>query len=872
MKLRRLFFSLLLTLTIAAVGVAVQTPPKVHAAPTVNSISPTSGPIGTRVTVRINEPTAGAVDVYLDDGTSDIIIESVTIPASVGSTYNFSFYIPEDISGGRYTMYIVRGSTIYGSEDFVVTPRITEITPDIGSEGTIVTIDGDGFVPGSNSAFYVYFNNVRITPLSGSINSRGELNNVRITIPSGSYTRGEYAIRLEDRRNGNAATSNVMFTIEPKLTLTPSTGGSGDTIEVTGSGFAGGQVTISFDGQQLISTTVPSSGGNAGNFSTTITIPTASPGTHTIAARDSKGEVTATFTISQQITGPSTPVSVGEPITISGNGFGINQQVTLTIDGVQIPITPSIYTSATGTFSVTFTLPAMIKGEHTVRAQIGSNTPSSTTITVQGTVKTDVSSGPSGGTVVLNGGGFTPGTAEIVVSAKSTGTNTSAGTITVDSTGSINNVSFTIPLNLPLGLYTLIVQGVPVGDFTVSPGLALTPNPSVGGATVRMDGTGFSSQKVITFKIDNIYTLNADQGTITTDASGNFSATFQVPSLPGGQHTITATDSDGKVGSAKLTIEPNVHQMNPNPGKMGDQVVITGTGFAPNRQIAITFGGHTMGTSPAIVTTNEYGSFETYFNVPNITAGKIPVTVSDGISTATATYTLHPTIVVSDPPATNASPIWIGADFGIAGANFKPGATLNITFDNDPTIIATAVVDVQGIVNLSFKVPTLAAGVRKMKLNDGTVSHEIDFVIESTAPPAPTLDRPKDGSKPKQPVTFSWKEVSDQSGVAYEFQLSQDPNFGEDAIIYADTVTNGITLTLPNEPKLPDSSDGFPYLWRVRAIDGAGNTSDWSVVNTFKLGGFALPSWMIHVWYSLGIIIALAFGVWFGRRMAYQSY
>jgi len=35
---------------------------------------------------------------------------------------------------------------------------------------------------------------------------------------------------------------------------------------------------------------------------------------------------------------------------------------------------------------------------------------------------------------------------------------------------------------------------------------------------------------------------------------------------------------------------------------------------------------------------------------------------------------------------------------------------------------------------------------------------------------------------------------------------------------------------------------------------------------------FIMPSWMIHVWYGLGILVALILGLWLGRRMAYQNY
>jgi hypothetical protein len=62
-----------------------------------------------------------------------------------------------------------------------------------------------------------------------------------------------------------------------------------------------------------------------------------------------------------------------------------------------------------------------------------------------------------------------------------------------------------------------------------------------------------------------------------------------------------------------------------------------------------------------------------------------------------------------------------------------------------------------------------------------------------------------------------------------------------------------------------------PYYWRVRATDAAGDVGAWSTSNTFTIG-FIWPTWIIHVWYGLGIVVALILGLWLGRRMAYQSY
>jgi PGF-pre-PGF domain-containing protein len=90
------------------------------------------------------------------------------------------------------------------------------------------------------------------------------------------------------------------------------------------------------------------------------------------------------------------------------------------------------------------------------------------------------------------------------------------------------------------------------------------------------------------------------------------------------------------------------------------------------------------------------------------------------------------------------------------------------------------------------------------------------FTVDTQAPSAPTLVSPTDGTTTDDTTpTFDWSDVTDPSGVTYTLEIiGRLTKTGLTTSTY--TLTSGEAL-----------SDG-DYSWRVRAIDNAGNGSDWS--------------------------------------------
>jgi hypothetical protein len=161
-----------------------------------------------------------------------------------------------------------------------------------------------------------------------------------------------------------------------KATLRVTSGATtsrGGIVTVTGSGFTANEaVTLSLSG---IAATVTAKADAKGLLPATgFSIPySTATGTHTIMAtgQTSKRAASATVTV-QQLT-PSISLSAttetqGAAETVTGKGFGPQEQVTLALNGEAISTTAPITTN-NGAFSATFTVPrSLLRGVNTISA------------------------------------------------------------------------------------------------------------------------------------------------------------------------------------------------------------------------------------------------------------------------------------------------------------------------------------------------------------------------------------------------------------------------------------------------------------------------------------------------------------------------
>lgn len=154
--------------------------------PRITSFSPTSGASGASVTVTGANFT----------GATAVLLNGLTATFRVISATQIKLTVPAEATTGQITIITPAGS-VTDSRDFVVAPRIVNITPESGSSGNTVTITGANFT----SATSVKFHGTRAT---FTIVSDTEIN---ATVPN-SFTSGRITVATP----AGAATSSSSFT------------------------------------------------------------------------------------------------------------------------------------------------------------------------------------------------------------------------------------------------------------------------------------------------------------------------------------------------------------------------------------------------------------------------------------------------------------------------------------------------------------------------------------------------------------------------------------------------------------------------------------------------------------------------------------
>src|SRR6266545_5505169 len=165
--------------------IRVTTPP----APTISSFSPSSGPVGTPVTIN------GSNFVNV----SKVTFSNVSASFTVNSSTKITATVPSGATDGRIRV-TTPGGTATSSASFNVTtppkPTISSFSPSSGPVGSSVTINGTNFSGSGFTTTAVKFNNVSS---SFAVNSSTK---ITATVPSGATTG-----RISVTTAGGTATS-----------------------------------------------------------------------------------------------------------------------------------------------------------------------------------------------------------------------------------------------------------------------------------------------------------------------------------------------------------------------------------------------------------------------------------------------------------------------------------------------------------------------------------------------------------------------------------------------------------------------------------------------------------------------------------------
>jgi hypothetical protein len=684
-----------ISVTVSGVTVTSESNFAVLPTPTISSFTPTSGAVGAVVTISgTNFSTVGAENVVKFNNTQAIVTGSTTTSITTS--------VPANATTGEITV-TVSGVTATSAANFTVlaTPTISNITPNGGAVGAVVTITGTNY---SANPTVRFSNNVVATVTGFSATT------ITTAVPSGAIT-GPISVTTR----GVTITSDDDFTVFPSPSITsfsPTSGAPGATVTINGTNFSSTETdnVVKFNN---VTATVT----NATPSTLTVTVPaSATTGPITVTVNG----VTASSPSSFQVLGlPTiasfTPTSgaIGTTVTITGTNFSttpVNNEVRFngalvypdnaTSTNLTVKV-PDLAT--TGTISVTVGgVSATSVAEFTLlpKPSIISFNPE------KGAVGADV-------TIFGTNIGPTP-----VVRF-----NTTVATVTSSTETSITTK---VPAGATTGPISVTVSGITVSTtsvFTVLPTptvTGFTPDSGAPGATITITGANFS-----TTPGENVVRINGTLATVTASTSTSITVTIPAGATSG---PISVTVSGVTITSeANFNVRPTpvITGFDPKFGPVGTVVEISGTDFGPSPVVKFN------GVQAGIVGTPTATTIMAQVPLGTST-GPISVT-SSGVTVLSASNfvfgdvnpddTTPPVLLVNNTPATvpKGTSIVVSAQFSDPESFIN---TVTVTYkipDAGPEILTANMVQVGN--SYEFNIPSTAIGdlgiLYKLKASNG---------------------------------------------------------------------------------------------------------------------------------------------------------
>ena len=604
--------------------------------PVISSFSPSSGVIGSVVTVTGTTLT----------GATAVTINGVNAPTyTVVTSTQIDVTVPASATTGLIAVTTPSG-TATSATSYTVKPNITSFAGTSGPVGTSVVISGSAFTGatsvtfGGVSASYVVNTSIQITA----------------TVPAGANT-GSIVVTTA----GGTATSATTYSVTPSITsFSPGSGPIGTSVTINGEAFTGA-TAVAFNGTSAVFTVVS-------NIQITATVPAGTTtGTIAVTTPSGSGTSATSFTVTAVVSSfsPSSGV-VGSSVIITGTGFfgvtnvrvnGVNM-ASFTVDS-PTQITAAIPTAATsGLISVT------TAGGTANSASNFSIVPS---ISSLGTT-----SGPVGTSVTINGAGF-GGATSITFNGVSATFSASASPYTA--------ITATVPAGATTGLVSVTTPGgtgTSATNFTVTPTVSsFSPSSGAIGSSVTINGQAFTGATSVTF--------NGTSASFSVVTNLQITATVPAGATTG---TIAVTTPSGTGTSAtSYTVTASISSFSPSSGIVGSSVIITGTGFFGVTNVRVN--GVNMASFTVDSPTQITGVLPTA-----ATSGLLSVTTAAGTANSASNYSIVPSITslgtTSGPVGTSVT--INGSGFGLATSITFNGVSATFSASASPYTSITATV------------------------------------------------------------------------------------------------------------------------------------------------------------------------------------
>ncbi len=489
------------------------------------------GVCGEVIGVTVTVAAAGTYHVCWDSRKEANVVGTFT--ATGPASYTLAFYTLE-AKKGIHTVYLTDNTYAKKAEATYEVLPSAKIDPDEGPVGTELTVSGYGFGASQN---------IRVSFLgevkTGKANTVGSWT-VSHTIPS--TPAGGYTFNVE-AKEGTVWVGWVSkhFTVTPKITATLDLGKVGQTIEISGTGFASEEedIEVTFDGEVRKENIYAD---EDGSWSTVITIPPRQSGSYAI---DASGTFTRArdvndveFVVGAGILVEPSLAYVGDTITVAGGGFLPGEAGIKVTFGGKI-VAADIPADRTGCWETSFVLPASTHGDNTVSASGRTTAAVETTLTTKARIESvSPIEGAPGDSVTLSGSGFSANE-ELTVTVGGVAV---SGNMQTQSNGNVV-ITFRVPKEVTTGKQTVVVTDeggatatAPV-DFTVKEKtISTTPLPiSPEDSTLRSEEVTFHWQGV-TGGTGYTYTLEISK----TAGSGN---SWSKPGIEESSYTLTEEEA-----------------------------------------------------------------------------------------------------------------------------------------------------------------------------------------------------------------------------------------------------------------------------------------------------------------------------------------
>ncbi|MEK7813490.1 MAG: hypothetical protein AAB296_06985, partial [Candidatus Desantisbacteria bacterium] len=726
-------------------------------------------------------------DIGIDFGKTATIVQTST---NIYGAFTASFTIDAQHEGTTSMLAKGIASSEQAENECRIFAHITLLSPNVGTVGTWITIEGDGY--GESEVVQIDFGTTHnIT----SIETTGDGTfSVSFTVNPQVY--GFTSVRAYGLTSNEEDSERFIVTVDA-TTITPNSGAIGTQVLMMGAGYGASEtIRISYGSTKTIATCKAN---EAGLFIVNFTVDTqpwdvASQGSKTVTAYGivTNASSSLTFKLIQRILRVlPTQGSVGTVVSIWTDGYAPNEPV-WNIFGASAH-GPTYYSSAAGTLTSAFTVDTQPGGTTTITAEgrFGSFGIARNIFVIKGRV---LSINPSIGTVgtriTVSGDGY--GKDEMAVVHFGF---TRTITYVVSNAVGKYSTSFVVTTQ-PAGTTTITVIG-PVsnqesmGYFKVETGLTLiTPLKGTVGTWVTIEGCGYGSSERIRISMGTTPTITS----VTSSSYGSFSVSFTADTQPLGGRVLSATGvNSGMIKSGMFSIQATVTNISPTFGTVGKVITVWGNGFTYPDKVYVQFGN---AQRTPVGDTVDNGSFVVTFTIDTQSYGTKTVTVDGNATPPVWGYCQ----IIGDTAIVTPSTGSVGTIVTIKGGGYGDTEPILVYFGTIAGTITSGYAGADGHFEIGFTINTQACGTTTIMVKGiGEAGQETQnrfFIISNVVSVIPT--KGSVGSK----VTVdgngyaSTETVNIKLGTNDSISSCESNNFGEFRSIFTIDVQPFGTTTM----------------------------------------------------------------------------